>query len=314
MESNFKYSNCILVASVRPYSCEAHLRLSALDEEWAQHIAQTHIDGGHASVAAAQQATRRLTATPGMGALLERLSIHDRPRRVQGKIMNLVYAVRVDNLVRTLPPREQTVMQASAQAPHLISITASCDPNLQLSNDVLATSLAMRLSVAQTPSSPSTGAATTTHRCPACGRDHVNSHLDGCISCKEGGTTLRTLWHDDVARVLYYTARGLNIPGKLEPPSVAADSSIRADVKLSHVSRRHGDQYVDVVTYEHTKPGTWDNESRLPGIHCDIAEQKKRKKHLEVHADKLLPPLHPPLPPEQSPTPHLHTSPHRHHH
>ena len=138
-----------------------------------------------------------------------------------------------------------------------MSISAGGDPKLRVSNEVLATHLAQRLSVTQLPTPPSTGAALTTHRCPACGLDHhgdtpVNAHLDGCLSCGQGGTALRTLWHDDVARVLHVSARAAGIPSVLEPASIAVDSNIRGDIKLSNVSARHADQYADVITYEHT--------------------------------------------------------------
>ena len=124
--------------------------------------------GRHEPTAAYAAAALRLRATPGMTALMEKLTVHDRPRRAQGKIMNLIHAVDVGDLVRALDPREVTVIQASAEAPHLVSISA----HLRVSNEILATHLAQRLSVTQLPSPPSTGAALTTHRCPACGKDH----------------------------------------------------------------------------------------------------------------------------------------------
>ena len=198
-----------------------------------------------------------------------KLTVHDRPPRAQGKIMNLVHAVQ----------GEVTVIHASAEAPHLVSISAGGDPNLRVSNEILATHLAQRLSVTQLPTSPSTGAASTTHRCPACGKDHVNAHLDGCISCGEGGTALRTLWHDDVARALHVSAKTAGIPSALEPASIAVDSNIRGDIRLSNVSARHADQYADVITYEHTKPSTCGKEARLPGYHCDHWEAYKHNKH-----------------------------------
>ena len=92
--------------------------------------------------------------------------------------MNLILAIKAENLLRTLPPREVTVMQAAAAAPHLVSISAGGDARLQLSNPVLATSLAMRLSVPQILTTPSTGAATETNRCPSCAEFHVNPHLN----------------------------------------------------------------------------------------------------------------------------------------
>ena len=55
-------------------------------------------------------------------------------------------------------------------------------------------------------------------------------------------------------------------------------SNIRC-VRLSRVVAGGGDAYVDVITYEHTQPDTWDREALLPGIFCDREEQKKRSKH-----------------------------------
>jgi hypothetical protein len=266
------------------FTC-AYLRLPGIDPDWHDGELYRSVESGlHGPQAAYAAARLRLCATPGMAALMEKLTVHDRPRRAQGKIMNLIHAVDVGDLVRTLDPREATVIHASAEAPHLVSISAGGDPNLQVPNEVLATHLAQRLSVTQLPAPPSTGAAMTTHRCPACGQDHhgttpVNAHLDGCISCGQGGTALRTLWHDDVARVLHATAKMAGVPSVLEPASIAVDSNIRADIKLSNVSARHANQYVDVITYEHTKPTTWGKEAALPGFHCDAAESAKQNKH-----------------------------------
>jgi hypothetical protein len=258
----------------------AYFRLAALDPDWVRWVYRAHELRGHAQFVAQSAAKSRLCATEGMADLLRKLSVHDRPRRAQGKIMNLKHAVEVADLVRTLPPREVTVMQAAANAPHLVSISAGSDPRLRVPNNVLATNLALRLSVTQLPTTPSTGAASeTSHKCPGCAQFHVNAHLDGVISCGPAGTALRTHWHDDVARVVHQTAAGIGIPSKLEPASVAADSNIRCDIRLSHASARRGDVYVDVVTYEHTQPDTWDREAFLPGIHCDKEEEKKRDKH-----------------------------------
>jgi hypothetical protein len=195
--------------------------------------------------------------------------------------MNLKYAVEVADLVRTLPAREVTVINASAEASHLVSISAGGDPNLQVPNDVLATHLAMRLSVTQIIPSPSTGAATTTagERCPACGKHHVNAHLDGSLSCGAGGTALTIPWHDDVARVYAQVARMVGIPTTLEPASVAVDSNIRTDIRLSGVSARHADVFADVITYELTQPATYEREAAQPGYSADQAETAKFNKH-----------------------------------
>ena len=259
-------------------TCAYH-RLAALDPDWVGSVCTAAAAGRHAPSTAYAAAKARLGTTPGMSALLEKLTVHDRPRRAQGKIMNLKYAVEVEDLIRRLPPREVTVIHASADASHLVSISAGGDPSLQVTNDVLATHLAMRLSVSQTYSSPSTGAANKTHHCRACGKHHLNEHLDGLISCGPGGTALRTPWHDDIGRVFHRTATCVGIPSVREPAGIAVDSNIRTDLKLSSVSARHADAYLDVVTYEHTQDSTWDKEALLPGIFCDRAERFKHGKH-----------------------------------
>ena len=75
------------------------------------------------------------------------------------------------------------------------------------------------------------------------------------------------------------SAKAAGIPSVLEPASIAVDNNILGDIKLSNVSARHADQYTDVVTYEHTKPGTWDKEAAHPDYHCDVAEAFKHNKH-----------------------------------
>ena len=141
--------------------------------------------------------------------------------------------------------------------------------------------------------------STNANRCPGCAQYHVNAHLDGAISCGPADTALRTLWHDDIARIVHQTAAGLGVPSKLEPASVAADSKIRCDVRLSRVKASKGDAYVDMITHEHTQPDTWDREAALPGIFCDKEEAKKCNKHfLSVEASdvqRIRPPL--PVPP-----------------
>ena len=102
----------------------AYFRLTALDPDWVGSLHETVVAGAHAPFAVHSAARRRLCTTPGMQALLQKLSVHDRPRRAQGKIMNLKLAVEVADLLRTLPAREVTVLNASAEAPHLVSISA----------------------------------------------------------------------------------------------------------------------------------------------------------------------------------------------
>ena len=56
-------------------------------------------------------------------------------------------------------------------------------------------------------------------------------------------------------------------------------------MRLSRVTASKGDAYVDMITYEHTRPDTWDREASLLGIFCDKVEAKKRNKHfLSVEA------------------------------
>ena len=129
----------------------AYFRLAILDQDWVESVYTSSQSHGHAPLAALAEAKGRLCATPGASDLMARFSVHDRPPRAQAKLMNLKHANAVDDLVRTLPLREATVMQASALAPHLISITASGDARLRVPNNVLATNLAMRLSVTRPP-------------------------------------------------------------------------------------------------------------------------------------------------------------------
>ena len=83
-----------------------------------------------------------------------------------------------------------------------------------------------------------------------------------------------------MARILHQAAALVDVPSQLEPAGVAADSGIRCDVRFSHASAAKGDVYVDVVTYEHTQPSTWEKEAFLPGYFCDRAEHAKVQKHL----------------------------------
>ena len=216
-----------------------------------------------------------------MSELLTKMSIHDRPMRQQGKIMSLIHSTSTNRMLRTLPDRMITVVRASAQAPHLISISAGGDTTLDLPNDVITTALALRLGIPQTNTSPSTGAAgNTKHRCPACGHNHLSEHFEESLSCGPGGTALRTRWHDDITYNIYLMAKALGIPCAVEPQSVATDSNRRCDVRLSRLSRRHADLYVDANTYIHTKPAdTFNGEANFPGMVMDAHEAKKIKYH-----------------------------------
>mmetsp|Transcript_103480 Transcript_103480/g.297301 ORF Transcript_103480/g.297301 Transcript_103480/m.297301 type:complete len:254 (+) Transcript_103480:54-815(+) len=105
----------------------AYFRLAAIDPDWVGSLHETAAAGLHAPFAALSAARSRLCTTPGMQALLQKLSVHDRPRRAQGKIMNLKLAAEVADLLRTLPAREVTVFNASAEAPHLVSISSEVE-------------------------------------------------------------------------------------------------------------------------------------------------------------------------------------------
>ena len=95
------------------FTC-AYFRLPDIDPEWHDEELYDSVAGErHKPTAAYAAAALRLRATPGMAALMEKLTVHDRPRRAQGKIMNLIHAVEVGDLVRTLPRREVTVIHAS---------------------------------------------------------------------------------------------------------------------------------------------------------------------------------------------------------
>ena len=87
------------------FTC-AYLRLPDVDPNWYNNeLYDFTASGRHAPTTAHARATLSLCATPGMAALMAQLTVHDRPHRAQGKIMNLKYAVEVGDLVRTLPPR-----------------------------------------------------------------------------------------------------------------------------------------------------------------------------------------------------------------
>ena len=91
------------------FTC-AYFRLPDIDPEWHDGELYDSVAGGHHGPASAYAAAAlRLRATPGMAALMAKLTVHDRPRRAQGKIMNLIHAVEVGDLIRTLDPREVTV-------------------------------------------------------------------------------------------------------------------------------------------------------------------------------------------------------------
>ena len=71
------------------FTC-AYFRLPDIDPEWHDGELYDSVAGGrHGPTAAYAAAALRLRATPGMAALMEKLTVHDRPRRAQGKIMNL---------------------------------------------------------------------------------------------------------------------------------------------------------------------------------------------------------------------------------
>ena len=94
------------------FTC-AYFRLPDIDPGWHDGELYDSVAGGHHGPTAAYgyaAAALRLRATPGMAALMEKLTVHDRPRRAQpqGKIMNLIHAVQVEtSSAHSAPARSQ---------------------------------------------------------------------------------------------------------------------------------------------------------------------------------------------------------------
>jgi hypothetical protein len=254
----------------------AYTRLSRLMPGWVD----TTYDQDHPAFAAALGAGERLRRAKGMGSLLKKLSMQDRPMRIQAKIMALVHMERYRMLERTLPDREMTVLQASAAAPHLISVSASADGALQVADEVLATHLARRLCLTQLPTPSFTDAAKEAEcRCPGCGQSHVGAHLDGALACYAGGNPGRLAWHDMWLRDLHAMALSCGWRATLEPRSVAVGSAIRCDLLLHGFTHTGGAAYIDVRTWVRTKPSEAAAEACFPGLRCDHLEAAKTKKH-----------------------------------
>ena len=254
----------------------AYTRLSRLVPAW---VDATY-DQDHPSFAAALGAGGRLRRAKGMEPLLKKLSMQDRPMRIQAKIMALVHMERYRTLERTLPDREMTILQASAAAPHLISVSASPDGSLQVADEVLATHLARRLCLTQLPTPSFTDAAKEAEcRCPGCGQNHVGAHLDGALACYAGGNPGRLAWHDMWLRDLHAMALSCGWRATLEPRSVAVGSAIRCDLLLHGFTHTGGAAYIDVRTWVRTTPSEAAAEANFPGLRCDHLEAAKTKKH-----------------------------------
>ena len=253
----------------------ANLRLSTLCPAWAASC----YDEAHPAAAAYRLALGRLLAHPGMAELLGRVTVQDRPLRLQGKIMLLLQALRHERLARSLPDVQATVLHASAQAPHLVSITATSDPGLVLSDDVLSTALAQRLSLTQIPSS-FTDAAETKTSCPSCGKSHITPYLTDAITCYDRGNRSRTAWHDGVLRVLHAIVLACGHQATVEPPGVASDSARRTDLRIPGLLPGGATVWVDVRTYCRSRGKTSRDEAAFPGTLCDTFEAAKVRHHL----------------------------------
>ena len=256
----------------------ASIRLSALDDNW---FASTY-GSSHASLDASQAAKTRLLHTHGMSDLLPKISAHDPPRRVQGKIMNLINRAEFNRLSRVLPDREATVLHSSANSPHLVSISATSDPSLQVANAPFSTFLARRLCITQLPTSSSTDAAlSTSHPCPNCGKNHANAHLDQALYCYDSGNPGRFGWHTDFNRTMYALQKACNTHAQYEPGSVASAnaSQVRCDGRNDTVLPGTAAAHFDVRTATITQPKTATIEAAFPGITTDRLETAKIRKH-----------------------------------
>ena len=105
----------------------------------------------HPTLTAIRASRGRLGATRGVDDLLQWISLQDNPLQVQGKLMSLVHADVHRVLARSLPDRQSVTLHHQSMNPHWVSISASADPNLQLSDESLASALAQRLSLTQKP-------------------------------------------------------------------------------------------------------------------------------------------------------------------
>ena len=256
----------------------ANFRLERLAPDWLVK----QFTGTHPTFRAFAAAKARLLRTDGFDILLRKMSIQDRPLRVQGKIMNLIHAAQHRALARSLPDREAVTLHHQAQNPHWVSISASADPSLQMSDDVLATNLALRLSLTQLPTSSFTDNASD-RVCPGCGKQHVSAHLEGAITCYDGGNPGRLKWHTELLRAICAAQRHCNQEVTYEPPSLAPPDQPQVRVDCANHSILPGASvHADLRTYCASSPATIGREANLPGILADLVEREKRQKHLAV--------------------------------
>ena len=121
----------------------ASIRLAKLDDSW---FASTY-GPSHTSLVASLASKTRLLRTHGMANLLPKISTHDPPRRVQGKIMGLINRAEFNRLSRAT----QSPRQGSHSSPQLGQQSAPClhlrdiGPSLQVANAQFSTFLARRL-------------------------------------------------------------------------------------------------------------------------------------------------------------------------
>ena len=236
----------------------------------------------HPTLVAIGASRSRLGATRGVDELLRRVSLQDNPMRVQGKIMSLVHADAHRGLARSLPDRQAVALHHQSMNPHWVSISASADPNLQLSDEPLASALAQRLSLTQKPI-PSYTDIVTDSACPNCGLEHVSPYLEGAITCYRGGNPGRLRWHTTVNRTLYAMARSVGLEASIEPRSMAPPGQPQVRVDLSvHSMLDNADVHCDVRTYCASAPTTIATEAGFPGTLADLIEKEKTAKHLPV--------------------------------
>ena len=196
--------------------------------------------------------------------------------------MSLINRAEFNRLSRALSDREATILHSSANSPHLVSISATSDPSLQVANAPFSTFLARRLCITQLPTSSSTDAAlSTSHPCPNCGKNHANAHLDQALYCYDCGNPGRFGWHTEYNRTLYALQRACNTHAQYEPGSVASAnaSQVRCDGRNDTVLPGAAAAHFDVRTATITQPKTASVEAAFPGLTVDRLETAKIRKH-----------------------------------
>ena len=169
---------------------------------------QNHIHGGPSELYGGQrtpaleralEASGRLaTSHPRVTDLLARVNMTDVPRRVQAKVMSVVYATEYDEFCSRLSHRDATAVAQGAANPYAVTIVPNGDPSLDLSNAQLSTTLARRLCIPQLTHPSLSDAAEQTNVCPTCQQRHANGHLDQALVCYSCGNSGRTRWYNNV--------------------------------------------------------------------------------------------------------------------